>query len=409
MKRTIIMVLTVVLLVCLLSVTASAAASASMSGPSTIRAGNTITVTFSVDGSGVLGMQGTLSYDSSILTLQKTEQKIGSPWVVEWNGNHFVAYDNNQKNPINKSTAIFAVTFQVNKNAATGASVKVSCTDLKVSDGGGDTVLGTATYTKEISRPLSTDNKLKGIYISNATLSPSFSAGTTSYQTEVPYSVSKLDITARASDSNAKVSINNPTLTPNGTTKVTITVTSESGSKRTYTISVKRAQDPNYVKSAENSLSAITVDGFLLSPAFTSENTNYMIWLPFETETVKVTGTPKDSKASVRTEGGETLLPGEDNEIKVICTAEDGTEKTYIVVAKRAAAHGEAPTEPTEPEPTVPETTVPETTEPETQPTTEPIVAPPDGPDKGTLLIIGVLILVAGFGLGIVVGRISRA
>ena len=83
MKRTIIMVLTVVLLVCLLSVTASAAASASMSGPSTIRAGNTITVTFSVDGSGVLGMQGTLSYDSSILTLQKTEQKIGSPWVVE--------------------------------------------------------------------------------------------------------------------------------------------------------------------------------------------------------------------------------------------------------------------------------------------------------------------------------------
>lgn len=407
MKRMIAMALTLVLCICLLSVTVSAASTASMSGPNTVRAGDTITVTFSVNGSGLLGMQGTISYDSNMLKLTKTEQKISSPWAVEWNGNNFVAYDNDQINPIKSNTAIFALTFEVSKNASTGASLKVSCTNIKVSDGTNETALGTAAYSKEISRPLSTDNKLKSLSVGNATISPAFSAGTTSYTAEVPYSVSKLDITAKANDSNAKVSINNPTLTPNGTTKVTVTVTSESGSKRTYTISVKRAQDPNYVKSTDNSLSAITVEGFLLSPVFTSENTSYLIWLPYETEKVAVAGTANDSKASVRTEGGESLIAGADNEIKLICTAEDGTEKVYTVIAKRAAAHDAEPTQPTEPEVTEPETTVPETTEPETQPT-EPDA---DGftLQKSSALLIAVLILVAGFGLGIIIGRISRA
>ena len=214
--------------------------------------------------------------------------------------------------------------------------------------------------------------------------------------------MSKLNVSAAANDGKAKVSINSPNLKPGGTTNVTVTVTAENGSTKTYTIAVKRAQDPNYVASSNNDLSGITVNGFLLSPVFSADNTSYVIWLPYETDSVSVSGTAADSKAEVAVEGGTGLIAGADNEIKVICTAEDGTQKGYTVIAKRAAAH-DGSTEPTDP-PTEP-------TEPSTEPDDEPTVPAPTEPQMPsgsennggipwwTLLIVGVVC----FGLGALV------
>lgn len=411
MKRIISLVLIVVLCVSLFAVAAFAAsASAKLTGPGTVRAGDTITLTFNLNGSGIYGASGTLSYDANQLELKKTEQKIGNGWAVEFNGNNFVAYDNNLAKPINSNTALFAVTFKV-KNLAVGTRLTVSYTGVTSSDGSADTNIGTVSYAATIAAPLSTDNALKSLTVSNATISPAFSAGTTSYTAEVPFEVSKLDIKAQANDGKAKVSIDNPELTPNGTTNVTITVTAENGSRKTYTIAVKRAQDPNYVPSSNNALSGITVDGFLLSPVFSPENTQYVIWLPYETERVTVSGTAADSKASVTVEGGDALIAGADNEIKVICTAEDGTQKVYTIIAKRAAAHGSG-TEPTDPptEPTDPPT---EPTEPATEPT-EPAPTQPQEPTGNEnnggfswwiLLLVGIVCLAVGAAAGIFVDK----
>ena len=265
------------LLSALCCVTASAAsATATLTGPGTVRAGDTITLTFNLSGSNIYGASGTLSYDSNQLTLTGTTQKIGNGWAVEFNGNNFVAYDNNLAKPINSSTALFTATFKV-KSLSTGTAVKVSYTGVTASDGNADASVCTVSYSATIAAPLSTDNALKTLTVSNATIRPAFSAGTTSYTAEVPFEVSKLNVSATANDSKAKVSVNSPTLTPNGTTKVTVTVTAENGSAKTYTISVKRAQDPNYTASSNNDLSGITVDGFLLSPVFSAENTKYII------------------------------------------------------------------------------------------------------------------------------------
>ncbi len=317
---------------------ASAASSASLSGPEAIRAGETVTLTFSLNGNGILGVSGMLSYDAGQVTLSETKQLIGSPWTVEFNGNNFVAYDNDLANPIHGSKALFSVTFKV-KSVAPGTSVKISCTGVKASDGNADSNVGTVTYSKTVSAPLATNNNLASLTVGNATLSPAFSAETTAYTASVPFEVSKLTISAAAADGKAKVSVNSPTLTPNETTNVTVTVTAENGAKKTYTVAVTRGQDPNYVASNNNNLSGITVEGFLLSPAFTPENTRYAVWLPYETESIKIVGSAADSKASVTVEGGETLSAGQDNTVKVICTAESGEQKEYTVTVKRAAAH----------------------------------------------------------------------
>lgn len=423
MKRIISIALIAILCISLFAMTASAAsATASLTGPGVVRAGDTLTLTFNLNGKGVFGASGTLSYNSSQLTLTGTKQKIGSPWAVEFNGNNFVAYDNNLTNPINSNAALFTVTFKVNAGVAVGTPIQVSYTGVAASDGNADINVGTVTYSTTVAAPLSTDNSLKSLTVSNATISPAFNTNTTSYTAEVPFSVSKLDIQAVANDSKAAVSVNSPNLTPNGTTNVTITVKAENGSTRTYTIAVKRAQDPNYVASSNNDLSGITVDGFLLSPGFSAGNTQYVIWLPYETESVTLSGTAADSKARVRVEGGSNLKAGQDNEIKVICTAENGTEKVYTVIAKRAAAHDDSlsSTEPTAPSTDPTEPTAQPSTNPGTESNTQSTVPPtePRTPSEQensssisvwTLLIVGIVCLAGGVITGIAIGKkVSR-
>ncbi len=387
MKK-IISILTVLVLclVLMLPVTVSAAsASASLTGPGTVRAGDTITLNFDLNGNGIFGASGTLSYDSSQVTMAGTSQKIGSPWVVEFNGNNFVAYDNNLTNPIKGNKTLFTVKFKV-KDVAAGTNIKIAYTGVTASDGNADANVGAVTYSKTVAAPLATDNNLATLTVSNATISPAFSASTTNYSASVPFEVSKLNISATAADAKAKVSTNSPNLTPNGTTKVTVTVTAENGAKKTYTISVKRAQDPNYKTSNNNKLSGISVEGFLLSPAFHTDTAQYVVWLPYETTSIKIAGLAADGKASVSVEGGENLAAGQDNPVKVICTAENGDKKTYTVIVKRAAAHDgsveELPDEPVKDEPV------------DTQPDTTP--KPEDGIAWWWLLIVGFGTLVLG-------------
>ncbi len=410
MKK-ILSVFTVLLLLSALVLTAFAAsASAELTGPKTVRAGDTITLNFNLSGSGIYGASGTLSYDSSKVTLTGTSQKIDSPWVVEFSGNNFVAYDNNLSSPINSSKTLFSATFKV-KDVAVGTNIKISC-NVAASDGSADINIGTVNYSVNTAAPLSTNNKLASLTVSNATISPAFNADTTSYTAEVPFEVSKLDVKATAADSKAKVSINSPNLTPNGTTNVTVTVTAENGSTKTYTIAVKRAQDPNYVASGNNDLSDITVEGFLLSPVFDPAVTEYVVWVPYETESIAIAGTAADGKASVRTEGGDKLLAGQDNEVKVICTAENGTEKVYTVTVKRGPAHDGTVEEPpaTEPEPDVMEPPTAEPTEPPATAPTQPVPTQPtdDAAPAETPWWLLVIIGVIGLGIGFAAGFFTK-
>ena len=398
MKK-IISILTVLVLclAMLLPMTVSAAsASATLSGPATVRAGDTITLTFNFTGSGIYGVEGMLSYDSSQVTLSGTAQKIASPWKVEFNGNKFAAFDDSIETPINGSKALFTVTFKV-KSVAPGTNIKISYTGVAATDGKGDINVGTVSYSKTVAEPLSTENKLESLTVSNATISPAFSANTTSYTASVPFSVSKLDVKATAVDSKAKVSISSPNLKAGGTTKVTVTVTAESGAKKTYTISVKREADPNYQASGNNQLSNISVDGFLLSPKFDTNTTNYVVWAPYETTNVTVKGTASDKKASVEVVGGDNLAAGQDNTVKVICTAENGDKKEYTVIVKRAAGHdGSVDEKPQEPVT-------------DTQDNTQTQTNTNSGIDWWWLIVVGAGALVLGVVVGIIIPKKSKA
>lgn len=65
--------------------------------------------------------------------------------MVEFKGNNFASYDNDQTNPISKDTARFTATFKVKSSVGTGAGIKVSCTEVTASDGSADANVDTVT------------------------------------------------------------------------------------------------------------------------------------------------------------------------------------------------------------------------------------------------------------------------
>jgi len=381
------------------------AGTASLQGPNITRAGETLTLNLMVSDDGVTMLSGKLKYDASQVTLLGVEKSIAT-WEMGIQGDNILAEDKEFNNPLQGLTNVMKINFKVNGSVKEGNVINISLENIVTStaDAGGSDI-AKISYSATVAAPLSGENNLSALNVSNATISPAFNAGTTSYTANVPFSVSKLDVTATAKDSKAKVSINSPNLVPNGNTNVTVTVTAENGAAKTYTIKVFREQDPNYVASNNNTLSGITVNGFLLSPVFSPDRQQYIVWLPYETETLTVSGTPADPKASVEVVGGDKLFAGQDNEIKVICTAEDGTKKTYLVIAKRAAAHdGSVEEIPDEP-PVADTEDVTESTEnePSTENKQDVQTNATNGVPVGLVVIIGFVAL----GIGAFVGYIN--
>ena len=255
---------------------------------------------------------------------------------------------------INYTTSVPFTTSKLDVKATTedgGATASVSSPELKAGGTTNVTVTVTAAndskkvYTIKVTREQDPDydaksnNNLSALTVSNAAISPAFDKGTVNYTASVAFEVSKLEISATAENKDAKVEINSPALTANSTTDATVTVTSVYGGKKVYTIKVTRAQDPNFVGSANNNLSSITVDGFLLSPVFAPDIDKYIIWLPYETESVTVNAKAEDEKSNVEISGGQNLAAGQDNTVVITCISESGARKEYTVIAKRAAAH----------------------------------------------------------------------
>ena len=392
-----------------------AAGSASVSGPGTVRAGDTIEISFTAGG-GILGGQGTVSFDESQLTLKKYSPSLSGNWAVEFVGNKFVFYDNLMTDPITGSKTIFKASFTVNKDLEPGTEIAVVVNDIKLSDENNQqTNIGTKKYSATIAPPLSSNCNLASMTVSNATISPAFSTGTTNYTASVPFTTETLNVSATAEDSDATVTVKNTKLTAGATTTVSVTVKAANGTTKTYSIKVTRAQDPNYVPGNNADLKELTVENFQISPAFSADVQQYYVWLPYEVEGINLSAAAADSKATVSIGDATALVAGTGNDILVTVTAEDGTERIYTVTAVRAPIHNETEaflngtpaqeptTEPTEPsEPATEPTVAP--TEAETTPNAP---AATDRQSSQTQLIglisAGALCLIMGILLGIII------
>lgn len=322
------LLLTLVLIVAALLPQRAEAASSSLSGDSTVQAGSTVTLTLSISGSNVMGIEATLEYDSNTLEFTNYDQKI-SGWTMDYNSNHFLLYG--VSNPINSSTGVLTVTFRVKSGLASGTTLTAGFKNIAVSDGSKDETVSGASWTGSVATPPSSNCDLSSLTCSNATLSPAFNKSTTNYTATVPYAVESLNLSYKAADGSARVSVSGNTLVV-GSNTITVTCTAATGAKKNYTITVTREQDPNYKPSTDALLKELTLDVGYLSPTFSGAVTEYVAYVPYETRSATLSGAAKDEKALKVTEATMQLSQEGDNVMTVTCTAEDGTtSKTYTV------------------------------------------------------------------------------
>ena len=397
--RTALSLTAAVLLVLALLPRPAYAAGASLSGSSSVQAGNSVTLTLSVN-SKIYGLTADLNCGSNLTFTNYTCSVSG--WSILVNQNHFSVYGTSSA-----SGAVITVTLKVSSGTLSDTALSASFDNIVASDGDSDIDMGSATWSGTVAAAPSDNCSLSAIIAGNFTLNPAFSPNTTYYTAKVPYSVEKLNLDYNRADKTQSVSISGTQLAV-GLNTVTLKVTAANGATRTYTIEVTREQDPNYKPSSDATLSQLGIEGAALSPAFSSSVRDYIAYVPFETTTVKLSAAANDSKASgVSGTGDVTIDKDGDNLVTVTCTAEDKTTKeAYTIHVVRMPQYTGI----------VPTVTV---TEPDPEPVPDPepevpmleiplnVKLPLLGEVRTSVAIIGGMVLVAGllFLLGLFIGR----
>lgn len=190
----------------------------------TVTIGDKVTVTLTLNSDQpIWSYDYKLSYDSTKLNYQ------GAAGVI---------HDANAANGENKLS--FSFTFD---SIAVG-SVAIKAYDCIVSpDGTNEINLGGASATLTVKDvALSNNSNLKALSLSAGNLSPTFNANRTNYTASVPYETNSIRVYATASDTNAKVNVQNPTALNVGQNTINVTVTAADGSQKIYKIVVTRRE-----------------------------------------------------------------------------------------------------------------------------------------------------------------------
>ena len=217
----------------------------------------------------------------------------------------------------------------------TGVTTKTVKVKVKAEDG------TTKTYTIKINKKddvtnISSDATLKSIVAGGYSLDPNFKSTTYNYDIIVPYDVTSLDLEAIANDSNALVVVNGNSNFKVGNNKVTINVTAEDGTQKTYTLNVNRLKKSQSVNTNAN-LRDLQIADVVLNPSFDSETYLYNVTVSSDTNSLNFTSIiPEDDDATYTVSGNSNFKKGE-NRVNIKVTTKDGISKTYTIIVNKEA------------------------------------------------------------------------
>ena len=190
-----------------------------------------------------------------------------------------------------------------------------------------------------VEEPKSNDATLKSLTTSKGTLSPAFDANTLSYSMEVDDDVESIDVTATPNSDKATVTVEGNTGLKEGMNNITVKVTAEDGTVKTYVINVtkkakvvpdKPTTTTKAPKSSNNYLSGILVSNGELSPKFEKKTQSYEVNVPNDTEKLELKVYTEDSKARYEIVDNKDFKVGTNN-VTIRVVAEDGSVRIYTI------------------------------------------------------------------------------
>jgi hypothetical protein len=208
--------------------------------------------------------------------------------------------------------------------------------------------ISVAAYGCADSATVNPEVELASLTITPGTLQPTFKRSTTQYSVDLTSNITSVTVSAQPAVSGDSVTINGVattsrviTLGPAGSTTPVSIVVSESGSNsRTYTVLLNRAG-----LAGNNSLQSLSVSPGTLAPTFDANLLSYTVDVINNISDVMVTPTLQDPIATV-TVNGQPVASGQTQSvslngagsitlINIVVTAQNGTEKTYLVTVSR--------------------------------------------------------------------------
>ena len=215
-------------------------------------------------------------------------------------------------------------------NAASNQIYKIGLTGINFSD-----VNYNDYFLQDVSsdiRIISNNDKLSSLSITGGSIN--FSPDTLTYNTTI--NNSSATISATAADSNAVVTGTGNVSLNYGNNTFNITVRSEAGTTRTYTINVNRPDS----RSTNNNLSSLSVD--IGNISFNKNTTSYN--LTTKKSSVNISAAAADSKATITGDIGNKSLSIGTNTFRINVVAENGSTKTYTITIIRESDQKTDPT-----------------------------------------------------------------
>ena len=224
-------------------------------------------------------------------------------------------------------------------------------TGTPYSTGGTITVEGTSD--SDSSNDTTTEQESSNANLSNLGIRPNdfsgFKPGTTTYNVTVPEDVESVEVYATAQDSAATVSGTGSQTLAYGENTLSVVVTAEDGTIKTYTINVTReGEETNETDETEgeteiiNGLSNITIGDLELSPAFKKDVYEYTVQYIGENTSLDIQAVPTDPDYTVEILGNEDLKEGENIITILVADGEGNNVATYQLTVNKSLVDEEA-------------------------------------------------------------------
>ena len=208
------------------------------------------------------------------------------------------------------------------------------------------------TYTLNITRETANETPNTTTTDSDATLKnlgitpkeydfSGFKKDTMQYSAEVPNDVTNVEIYAETTSSSAKITGTGKVDLKEGENSFNVEVTAKDGTKKTYTIAIKRAVaqttvDNNPDEEKNLRLSKLIISNFDLVPNFDKEIYEYKIDVDENISKLDLTAEANEKNAKIEILGNENLKEGE-NVITIILTNEETQEvTTYQIIVNKS-------------------------------------------------------------------------
>lgn len=310
--------------------------------PSEIVVGDTFDLQVLVNSSNALdyinGINAKVTTDGSVLKL--TNIKINDKLMSEVKDNNLVAVGTK----IGSDEVLLTLTF----TAISKGTGEVSLSGELAKDTI-DSIEEFTSITKEINvtRSLSSNNNLSSLKSSVGTFDIAFDKDVTVYTLTVPYDTESVILSGGLEDINSVVDGLIEYKLTEDKTVANITVTSEFGEKKVYTVYIIKEAKPVvtpvvYYYSSNNYLKSLEIEGYEIT--FDKETLEYKIKVKSDVTSLDIKAIPESNKSRVEITGNEKFKKG-NNIVTITVTAEDGSTREYKITVDKEAEKKDALTE----------------------------------------------------------------